>query len=269
MTAIQFKRVTYHYKETDTPALVDVDAGVNDGEWTAVIGPNGSGKSTLARLCNGLLLPSSGEVNVYGAPTKDDAALSGIRRRVGMVFQNPDHQFAAPTVRDDIAFGMENAGVARAEMKRRIQKVAEQTGIHHLLDIEPHRLSGGQKQRAAIAGVLALQPDIMILDEVSSMLDPAGKKAVMETVRDLHKEEGMTVLSITHSLHEAMEADRVWYMEEGRLLHDRRTSHIRKHPEWLEELNIPLPYSFALLKQAQTAENLDPLWLQAIREAVE
>ncbi|SFM24868.1 energy-coupling factor transporter ATPase [Salibacterium qingdaonense] len=269
MAAIQFKQVMYHYNETDMPALVDVDAEVKDGEWTAVIGPNGSGKSTLARLCNGLLLPSKGEVNVHGASTKDDAVLSGIRRRVGMVFQNPDHQFVAPTVRDDIAFGMENAGVARAEMKRRIQKVAEQTGVHHLLDTEPHRLSGGQKQRAAIAGVLALNPDIMILDEASSMLDPAGKKAVMETVRHLHKEEGMTVLSITHSLHEAMEADRVWYMEEGRLLHDCRTSDIMQHLDLLEELNMPLPYSFALLKQARQAENLDPFWLQAIREAVE
>ncbi|SFQ18837.1 energy-coupling factor transporter ATPase [Salibacterium halotolerans] len=267
MTVIQFKQVYYYYNEKDEPAAADLDVEVKDGEWTAVIGPNGSGKSTLARLCNGLLLPSSGGVYVHGASTKDDAALSGIRRRVGMVFQNPDHQFTAPTVRDDIAFGMENAGVERAEMKQRIQKVAEQTGTSHLLDIEPHRLSGGQKQRAAIAGVLVLQPDIMILDEATSMLDPAGRKAVMEMVRHLHKEEGMTVLSITHSLHEAMEADRVWYMEKGRLLYDRSASYILQHPEWFEKLNMPLPYSYALLKQAQEAQHLDPLWIQAVREA--
>ncbi|MGY4691791.1 energy-coupling factor transporter ATPase [Salibacterium sp. K-3] len=269
MTAIRFEQVTYRYKEADAPAVAGLNASIREGEWTAVIGSNGSGKSTLARLCNGLLFPSSGRVEVYGTSTEDDAALAGIRQQVGMVFQNPDHQFVAPTVRDDIAFGMENAGVELSEMKRRMQQASEQTGVDSLLDTEPHRLSGGQKQRAAIAGVLALQPDIMILDEASSMLDPAGKEAVLDTVRHLHETENLTVLSITHSLYEAMEADRVWYMEQGRLVHDRPASELRDRPEWLDELNMPLPYPLELLKQAEQTPDLDPKWLQIIREAVE
>ncbi|RSL28983.1 energy-coupling factor transporter ATPase [Salibacterium salarium] len=249
MEAVELIDVHFQYTEDDPFVLQALDASIHPGEWIAVIGPNGSGKSTLSRLFNGLLFPTLGEVSINGRNTQVEEKLTTIRREVGMVFQNPDHQFVAPTVRDDIAFGMENAGVEREEMKDRIAQVSRLTGIDHLLETEPHRLSGGQKQRVAIAGVLALQPRIMVLDEATSMLDPAGRKEVMTTMSDLHQKEGITIISVTHRLHEALMADRIWYMEEGRIVFDLKAKELLEQLERLENKNIPLPYALKLLQE--------------------
>ncbi|MFZ4454421.1 energy-coupling factor transporter ATPase [Salibacterium aidingense] len=268
MEAVTFHHVYYQYEEKAPSVIKGVHATLHQGEWAAVIGANGSGKSTLSRLVNGLLLPSEGTVAVYGQNTAASGTLPFIRRQVGMVFQNPDHQFVAPTVRDDIAFGIENAGIERLEMERRIAYAASQTGISQLLDSEPHRLSGGQKQRAAMAGVLALQPDILVLDEATSMLDPMGREDVMQTIRHLHDEKEMTILSVTHHLHEALQADRVWYMEEGRLVHDWPAEELWKAPEKLARLNMPLPYSLGLIHALKQINPSNPEIEKIIQKAV-
>lgn len=246
MKAVTLKNIHFQYEEEGPVILSDVNASIQNGEWIAVIGPNGSGKSTLSRLFNGLLLPQSGDIYINGKSVFSDEDLPSIRREVGMVFQNPDHQFVAPTVRDDIAFGMENAGVPREDMLQRIETVARQTGVEDILDKEPHRLSGGQKQRVAIAGVLALYPSIMVLDEATSMLDPNGKQEVLHTIRSLHASSDVTILSVTHQLHEALMADRVWYMENGRIIYDVTAEKLLNNLNWLQEKNIPLPYAASL-----------------------
>ncbi|MFB4165902.1 energy-coupling factor transporter ATPase [Alteribacillus sp. JSM 102045] len=246
--------VFFRYDEEGPWVLQQLNAGVQQGEWIAVIGPNGSGKSTLSRLFNGLYIPSHGEVLIEGQSTKRQENLSAIRKHVGMVFQNPDHQFVAPTVRDDIAFGMENAGVDREEMVYRIDQAAQQTGVENILESEPHRLSGGQKQRVAIAGVLALHPKIMVLDEATSMLDPKGRQEVMGTVESLHKTQKVTIVSVTHHLHEAMFADRIWYMEEGRIALNVRSDQLISQLKWLKNKNIPLPYGFELLEALRSRD---------------
>ncbi|RSL29108.1 energy-coupling factor transporter ATPase [Salibacterium salarium] len=251
MEAVDLQDLYFRYKEEESFAVQSVNASIRHGEWIAVIGPNGSGKSTLSRLFNGLLMPTLGDVYINGKSTQTESDLIAIRRDVGMVFQNPDHQFVAPTVRDDIAFGMENAGMEREEMKDRIAEVSQATGIDHLLESEPHRLSGGQKQRVAIAGVLALQPQIMIFDEATSMLDPAGRREVMATTKKLHQQEGITIVSVTHRLQEALMADRIWYMEEGQLGFDLTSEQLFEQLEFLTQKNMPLPYVLQLLKQVR------------------
>ncbi|SDI89797.1 energy-coupling factor transporter ATPase [Alteribacillus bidgolensis] len=268
MNAVRLKNVSFRYDEEGPWILNKLNASIHHGEWIAVIGPNGSGKSTLSRLFNGLFSPTLGEVFIGEQSTKAEENLPDIRKHVGMVFQNPDHQFVAPTVRDDIAFGMENAGVEREEMVLRIEQAASQTGVERILEAEPHRLSGGQKQRVAIAGILALHPKIMVLDEVTSMLDPKGRKEVMATVENLHTNEGVTIVSVTHHLHEALLADRVWYMEEGNIAFDLESEKLFSELKWLKDKNIPLPYGFELLealrKRNQPTSSLETF----IRETV-
>ncbi|HET7616187.1 MAG TPA: ATP-binding cassette domain-containing protein, partial [Bacillales bacterium] len=179
---IEVRNLKFRYHEKDRWVIDDVDLSVREGEWLAVVGHNGSGKSTLAKLLNGLLLPEQGSVSVEGFSTAQEDSLWEVRRRVGLVFQNPDNQFVGTTVRDDIAFGMENRGIPREEMLRRIDDSINKVKMADFLMKEPHRLSGGQKQRVAIAGILAVRPSIVILDEATSMLDPKGRTEVLDTV---------------------------------------------------------------------------------------
>lgn len=214
---IQLNQITFTYSEDDLrPALNDVSFSINKGEWIAIIGPNGSGKSTLAKTINGLVEAKSGDV-VIGGITLSEETVWDVRRKVGMVFQNPDNQFVGSTVQDDIAFGLENIGVPREEMVERVLKSVEAVNMSEFLDKEPARLSGGQKQRVAIAGIIALAPDIIILDEATTMLDPKGRREVIETIQRIKEEQNLTVISITHDIDEAAKANRIFVMEAGQL----------------------------------------------------
>lgn len=222
---IQFHGVGFSYPAGGR-ALEGVSFSVAPGEFVAVAGANGSGKSTLARLCNGLLLPSEGEATVAGvglgpdAPQAGDASLWRLRQQVGLVFQHPDNQLVAATVEEDVAFGPENLGLPPAEIRRRVEGALRLVGLQTLRDRPPHRLSGGQKQLVAIAGVLAMEPQILILDEPTAMLDPRAAATVLEVVHRLHREKGLTVLWITHRMEEVARAQRVLVLSGGRLAAD-------------------------------------------------
>lgn len=214
---IQLKDITFTYSEEDLrPALNGVSLSVNRGEWIAIIGPNGSGKSTLAKTINGLIESDSGEVSVGGMKLTMDTVWD-VRKKIGMVFQNPDNQFVGSTVEDDVAFGLENIGVPREEMLDRVRNAVAAVNMADFMDKEPARLSGGQKQRVAIAGIIALAPDIIILDEATTMLDPKGRREVIETIQRIKAEQNLTVISITHDIDEAAKANRIFVMQEGQL----------------------------------------------------
>lgn len=214
---IQLKDITFTYSEEDLrPALNNVSLTVNRGEWIAIIGPNGSGKSTLAKTINGLIEADSGDVIVGGMKLTVDTVWD-VRKKIGMVFQNPDNQFVGSTVEDDVAFGLENIGVPREEMLDRVKNAVAVVNMADFMDKEPARLSGGQKQRVAIAGIIALAPDIIILDEATTMLDPQGRHEVIETIQRIKAERNLTVISITHDIDEAAKANRIFVMQEGEL----------------------------------------------------
>lgn len=214
---VQLNNISFSYSEEDLrPALNNVSLSINKGEWIAVIGPNGSGKSTLAKTINGLIEADSGEVIIGGTKLTEESVWD-VRRKVGMVFQNPDNQFVGSTVQDDVAFGLENIGVPREEMLERVAKAVKVVNMADFMDKEPARLSGGQKQRVAIAGIIALAPDIIILDEATTMLDPKGRREVIETIQQLKKEQNLTVISITHDIDEAAKANRIFVMQTGEL----------------------------------------------------
>ncbi|SDW91516.1 energy-coupling factor transport system ATP-binding protein [Marininema mesophilum] len=243
---IQLKGVGFRYpsiKETgaEERVLSNIDLTVDQGEYLAVMGPNGSGKSTMARLFNGLLLPTEGEITVDGLNPRKLEEVWEIRRRVGMVFQNPDNQIVATTVLDDIAFGLENRGVSRDEMVERIQDAIARVGLTGLEKAAPHHLSGGQKQRLAIAGILAMRPSVIIFDEATSMLDPVGRREVIAAMKTLHQ-EGTTVIHITHSADEALHAERLIVMVEGQIQREGTPLQIFSKPEKLIEdaLEVPL-----------------------------
>ena len=224
MNVIEFEKVDFWY-ETDgeksaKQVLKNVTFTIEEGEFVALLGHNGSGKSTAAKMINGLLLPEEGVVRVMGKDTADNKNLFEIRKNAGMVFQNPDNQMVANIVEDDVAFGPENVGMKREEIAKRIEYALRAVGMQEYRDATPSRLSGGQKQRVAIASVLALKPRIIILDESTSMLDPKGRKEVMDVVRALNKEEKITVLHITHFMDEALSADRVIVLDGGVVVMD-------------------------------------------------
>lgn len=239
---IELNHLTFRYQKTDErPALKDVSLSIYPGEWVAIIGHNGSGKSTLAKTINGLLAPETGTVQV-GDYTLSEADLWSIRRMVGMVFQNPDNQFVGATVEDDVAFGLENQGIPREEMLVRVKEALEQVRMDPFLTKEPARLSGGQKQRVAIAGVVALRPDIIILDEATSMLDPEGRAEVIATIKKIKEENNLTVLSITHDIDEAANANRVLVMRQGELIDEGTPEKIFSAGPKLVELGLDLPF---------------------------
>ncbi len=239
---IELNNLTFKYQRTDQrPALEDVSLSINQGEWVAIIGHNGSGKSTLAKTINGLLLPESGTVKVGDRELNEDNIWS-IRKMVGMVFQNPDNQFVGATVEDDVAFGMENQGIPREEMAQRVQHALAQVRMAPFATREPARLSGGQKQRVAIAGVVALRPDIIILDEATSMLDPEGREEVIATIKKIKEENNLTVLSITHDIDEAANANRVLVMRQGKLVDEGTPGKIFSAGPKLVEMGLDLPF---------------------------
>ena len=214
---IELRNVTFSYSEEDArPALNNVSLTIQQGEWIAIIGPNGSGKSTLAKTINGLIEANSGEVIIEGVVLNAETVWD-VRKKIGMVFQNPDNQFVGSTVQDDVAFGLENVGIPREEMVKRVADAVAAVNMANFMDKEPARLSGGQKQRVAIAGIVALSPDIIILDEATTMLDPEGRHEVIETIQEIKEKENLTVISITHDIDEAAKANRIFVMEAGQL----------------------------------------------------
>lgn len=212
---IVFNKVSYSYDKNSGNAVDELSMSIEQNEWIALIGHNGSGKSTLAKLMNGLLLPTSGTISVDGLSLSEDTYWE-IRKKVGMVFQNPENQFVGTTVMDDVAFGLENLGVTREEMVKRVSAALKEVDMYSFKDQAPNRLSGGQKQRVAIAGILAIMPEVIIFDEASTMLDPNGKQELLETIKGLRKTKKMTIVYITHDLSEAAYADRIIVMNEGR-----------------------------------------------------
>lgn len=240
---ISIKNIHFNYQDQDTrEALSDVSLDIYEGEWLAIIGHNGSGKSTLAKMMNGLLEASSGEIYIDGQLLTEDTVYEA-RRKVGMVFQNPDNQFVGTTVEDDIAFGLENIGMPRDEMVRKINTSLEMVRMTKFKEKEPARLSGGQKQRVAIAGIIALAPKVVILDEATSMLDPQGRFEVISTIQQLHKDKGITVISITHDLDEAAQADRVLLMEGGKVNRIGKPSEIFEMGTALVDKGLDVPFS--------------------------
>ena len=240
---ISIKNIHFHYHDDDKrEALSDVSIDVYPGEWLAIIGHNGSGKSTLAKMMNGLLEPNEGSIYIDGQLLTEETVYEA-RRKVGMVFQNPDNQFVGTTVEDDIAFGLENIGMPREEMIQKINSSLEMVRMTPFKDKEPARLSGGQKQRVAIAGMIALAPKVVILDEATSMLDPQGRFEVISTIQKLHKEKGITVISITHDLEEAASADRVLLMERGKVNRIGTPSDIFEMGTALVEKGLDVPFS--------------------------
>ncbi|KAB2329248.1 energy-coupling factor ABC transporter ATP-binding protein [Cytobacillus depressus] len=244
---VQLKNVSFQYDVQAPYALQDVSFEIYEGEWLAIVGHNGSGKSTLAKLLNGLQFAQVGSITVDGMLLTEETVWD-TRKVIGMVFQNPDNQFVGTTVQDDVAFGLENNGIARAEMIERVTSSLEKVKMAQFLDQEPHHLSGGQKQRVAIAGVIALRPSIIILDEATSMLDPRGREEVLETVRELKETHNMTVISITHDLEEAAKADRIIVMNKGKLYKEGTPAEIFQMDEELVKLGLDIPFPVKISK---------------------
>ena len=223
-TIISCKDVSFCYESEDNrenaAAVKNVTLEIEKGSFVAILGRNGSGKSTLVKLFNGILLPSSGQVVVFGMDTSNEENLIPIRRRVGMVFQNPDNQLVSNLVEEDVAFGPENLGIEPAEIRTRVDNALRTVGMEAFAGHSPSKLSGGQKQRVAIAGILAMKPECILFDESTAMLDPQGRREIMETILRLHREENITIVLITHHMDEAAKADRVVVMEEGRIARD-------------------------------------------------
>ena len=254
-SVVKLSHIDFRYYGSEVNSLTDVSLEIKEGEWVAIIGPNGSGKSTLAKIMNGLLVPAAGQVTIKDL-TIDEETVWEARRSVGMVFQNPDNQFVGSTVEDDVAFGLENNGVPRQEMISRIEEALAEVRMSEFKDKEPARLSGGQKQRVALASILALRPDIIILDEATSMLDPNGRQEVIAAIRKIKERFNLTVISITHDLDEASLADRILMMQGGRLVQDKKPDEIFLMGEQLVEQGLDVPFS-QKLKDALAARGLD------------
>ncbi len=249
---IEFKNVTYYY-DTDeedsadrplpSPAIKDINIAFSKGEFVAVLGHNGSGKSTLAKMCNAILTPTEGEVTVEGMTTSDEENGDLIRRKVGMVFQNPDNQIVATIVEDDVAFGPENLGVEPSEIRRRVDESLKAVNMYDFRLKQPHNLSGGQKQRVAIAGVLAMRTDVIVLDEPTAMLDPVGRADVLRTVHRLNRDYGITVIMVTHFMDEAVRADRVIVMNKGSIVLDGTPKEVFSNTAAVKSCGLDVPQS--------------------------
>ena len=243
-TAIKLENVSFSYPMNDgeeQKAVNGVSLEIEEGAFVALVGHNGSGKSTLAKLLNGLLAPTAGRVLVYGADTADEKKIFEVRSSVGMVFQNPDNQMIATNVEDDIAFGPENLGVPREEIIKRVDWALEKVGMSEFRHATPFKMSGGQKQRLAIAGVLAIKPRVMVLDESTAMLDPKGREEVMQVVKQLNREENMTVVHITHYMDEALDADRLIVMNDGKVVLDGKPADVFAEHKLLTKIKLGVP----------------------------
>ena len=241
---ISIKNLSFKYDYEDENAkqiLKDIDLEIKEGEFLALLGHNGSGKSTLAKLINGLLIPGEGDVLVDGMNTKNEEEIWNIRRNAGMVFQNPDNQLVATIVEDEVAFGPENLGIEPAEIRKRVDKALEDVGMTDYKKNAPHLLSGGQKQRVAIAGILAMSPKYIILDEPTAMLDPSGRREVIDTLVKLNKEENKTIILITHYMEEAAISDRVVVMEDGNIVLSGKPREVFSQVEEIKKLGLDVP----------------------------
>lgn len=253
---LKTEHLTFRYttEAGAAPTVLDgLTLSIKPGEFVAVLGHNGSGKSTLAKHFNAILLPSGGKVYVDGMDTCDEALLLDIRRRVGMVFQNPDNQIVASVVEEDVAFGPENLGVPSAEIRERVDAALAAVGMSEYARHAPHLLSGGQKQRVAIAGVLAMRPRCIVLDEPTAMLDPVGRREVLDTVRRLNREQGITVVLITHHMDEAAQADRLIVMHDGHIMADDSPAQVFQNVDGLRTLGLEVPEPVALLYELRQA----------------
>ena len=243
---ILLKDVSFTYEEAESPALSGISAAIRPGEFVAVLGHNGSGKSTLAKLVNALYLPSEGNVVVCGYDTREEKLVWEIRRRAGMIFQNPDNQIVATVVKEDVAFGLENLGVPTEEMLPRIEQALSAVRMNKYAESAPHTLSGGQKQRVAIAGILAMEPSVIIADEATAMLDPSGRKEVLDTVRMLNRTKGITVLWITHFMEEAALADRILVITDGQIRAEGTPAEVFDRVGDMQEMHLDVPPMTAL-----------------------
>ncbi len=253
MAIIEFKNVTFRYESDDegivlAPAVKDFSLSIGEGEFVAILGHNGSGKSTLAKLANGLLLPESGTIFVDGMDTKNEDDDIKIKQTVGVVFQNPDNQIVATIVEEDVAFGPENLGIEPSEIRRRVDESLKIVGMYKYKNHEPHKLSGGQKQRIAIAGIIAMEPRCIILDEPTAMLDPEGRRDVMKAIKRLNRELGITVVFITHYMEEACEADRIVVMDDSRLLLDGTPKEVFADTDKIRSIGLDVPQTCLLAK---------------------
>lgn len=269
MELIKFDNVSFSYQTTDEkdnpvsiPVLKDFNLSIEQGSFVAILGHNGSGKSTVAKLTNGILFADSGTVTVNGKVAKNDDSIYDIRRDAGMVFQNPDNQIVSSIVEEDVAFGVENLGVPADECRKRVDDALKTVGMYEYRLKTPSKLSGGQKQRVAVAGIIAMKPKCIILDEPTAMLDPNGRKEVIDTVMKLNKEEGITIVLITHYMDEAVKADRVVVMDNGKIMLDGTPREVFDDVDKMNSLSLEVPQSTELiyelgLKAEQTVLNSD------------
>ncbi len=250
---IEIKNVTYEYTEENVThiAVNNLTLDIKRGSFTVILGHNGSGKSTLAKMLNGLNKPTFGDIFVDGINTKDEETEIEVKRRVGMVFQNPDNQLIASIVEEDVAFGPENLGLEPAVIRERVDNALKSVGMEEFKNSTSHRLSGGQKQRIAIAGIIAMEPECLVLDEPTAMLDPKGRRAIIETLHKLNREKGITVILITHYMEEAENADRVLVMNDGEIIKDGTPNEVFKDVELLKSVGLDVPQTTELLYQMQ------------------
>lgn len=254
MELIRFDHVDFSYisEENGNPVVLaevikNFNLSIEKGSFVAVLGHNGSGKSTVAKLINGILVPQCGTVTVNGITTENEENVYEIRKNVGMVFQNPDNQIVASVVEEDVAFGVENLGIPSDECRRRVDEALKTVGMYELREKAPHKLSGGQKQRVAIAGIIAMKPQCIVLDEPTAMLDPSGRREVMETIKRLNREDSITVVLITHYMDEAVEADRVIVMDNGKIRIDDTPEKVFACVDEMKEMGLDVPQATELI----------------------
>ncbi|NLP14977.1 MAG: energy-coupling factor transporter ATPase [Clostridium sp.] len=273
-TIIKADNVSYIYgtdneKLQNSPAVKDLDLQIKDGEFVAVIGGNGCGKSTFARLLNALLIPTKGVLYITNRRTDSGKDVWGIRQTVGMVFQNPENQFVATSVEEDVAFGPENLGISPDEIVETVDKALKDVGMEEYKEFAPHNLSGGQKQRVAIAGILAMRPKCIVLDEATAMLDPAGRKEVLTVLKRLNEEENITIIHITHHMEEATIAQRVIVINDGKIVMDGKPSKVFSRVEEIKELGLEVPQVTELFYELRKQGYDVPLDVLTVDEAFE
>ena len=268
---IRVEHLTYQYPDVDTPAVKDVSLHIEKGSFVAILGHNGSGKSTLAKHFNGILMPTEGKVYVAGMDTSDPDRILDLRRTVGMVFQNPDNQIVANIVEDDVAFAPENLGVPSEEIRQRVDEALKLVEMYDYRMHAPHLLSGGQKQRVAIAGVIAMRPDCIVLDEATAMLDPVGRSEVIKTITSLCREQGITVVHITHHMEECVNADRLIIMDDGVVVADGTPKQVFAQVDMLRDHSLTVPATTDLihrLNQGGCSLNMEALSVEDCVEEI-
>lgn len=267
MELIRFNHVDFAYASEDNPeeateVIKNLNLKIEKGSFVAILGHNGSGKSTVAKLINGILVPQGGTVTVNGITTENEDNIFEIRKNVGMVFQNPDNQIVASIVEEDVAFGVENLGIPSDECRKRVDEALKTVGMYEYREKAPHKLSGGQKQRVAVAGILAMKPQCIVLDEPTAMLDPSGRKEVINTIKKLNSEDSITIVLITHYMDEAVQADRVVVMDNGRIVMDDTPENVFSQVDKMKALGLDVPQATELihlagLESGETVLNAD------------